>query len=110
MSSTQINELPIVSELSTEPQQLTTVKKKFYYRNAEYQREYYNNNKEKFLKKIYIARRHAPISYAEEALYKTENILQIARLKKNILKFRLLYPDDHEEKFKALLQSLDDDE
>lgn len=66
---------------------------KKYYKNKEYHKQYYIQNKEKFVKKITLARRHYPMEDSDIELYGEENLLLVAHTKKALAKFRTKFPE-----------------
>ena len=73
-----------------------------YYKNKDYKKDYYNSNKEKFIKPIYMARRHYYISDEEYQKYPEDKLVLIAKTKKALKKLQEEMPEYYEE----ILQSM----
>lgn len=74
-----------------------------YYKNKEYKKEYYNSNKEKFMKPIYMARRHYYINDEESKIYPEDKLVLIAKTKKAIQKLKDEMPDGYELVLKSMM-------
>jgi hypothetical protein len=73
-----------------------------YYKNKEYKKDYYHTNKEKFIKPIYMARRHYYICDEESKKYPDDKLVLVAKTKKAIQKLKEEMPQNYEE----ILQSM----
>ena len=74
-----------------------------YYKNAEYKKEYYHSNKEKFLKPIYMARRHYYISNEESQNYPEDKLVLIAKTKKALKKLKEEVPEYYQDILKTMM-------
>ena len=74
-----------------------------YYKNKEYTKEYYQSNKEKFVKPIYMARRHYYISDEESRQYPEDKLVLIAKTKKALKKLKEDVPECYEEILRSMM-------
>lgn len=74
-----------------------------YYKNKDYAKDYYNANKEKFVKPIYLARRHYYISDEECQKYPEDKLVLIAKTKKALQKLKDEIPNCYEEVLKSMM-------
>lgn len=74
-----------------------------YYKNKEYKKDYYQSNKEKFIKPIYMARRHYYISDEESQQYPEDKLVLIAKTKKALQKLKDELPTFYEEILESMM-------